>query len=360
MASIDADTHVDECDETWSYMTAAEARYKPVTLVPLEEMPAGVVRPGYHRNWLIDSHLNVRRVRDDVRTGTTVEQRELHDVNARLRRMDELGTDIHVMYPTVFLHYITGNAAVQTALCKSYNRWLADRSSDSGGRLRWVAVLPTLDINAAVDELQWASDKGACGVFKLATEYGRKVTDPYFFPLYDAAQSLGFPLCIHTGSADSPAGIGGGSDAETVVGASNVLNAFGAIVISGLAQKFPGLRFGFIEAGSSWIPYVLDRLRARRERLTWAFADLKYGDERNTLFREHHLYVTCQTLEDIPYLLQFGTGDHLMIGTDFSHADQSADINSLGTVRDWGAEGIISDVAARKILEDNPGAFYAL
>jgi hypothetical protein len=275
--------------------------------------------------------------------------------------MDELGTDIHVIYPTVFLHYITGDAAAQTALCKSYNRWLADRCAQTGGRLRWVAVLPTLDIEAAVDELWWTSGKGACGVFKLATEYGRKVTDRYFYPIYEAAQSLNFPICIHTGGADSPVGIGGGGDTDQgVVGAANVLNAFGAIVISGLAQRFPTLRFGFIEAGASWIPYVLDRLRARRERMAWAFPDPKYSRERETLFQQNRLYVTCQTVEDVPYLLQLGTEDHLMIGTDFSHADQSADIESLSTVRRWGEEGTISRDAARKILEDNPKAFYGL
>jgi hypothetical protein len=115
MAVIDADTHVDECEATWSYMTGLELRCKPVT-VPTEAMAEGAVRPGYPRNWLIDGHLNVRRIRDDVRTGTTVEQRELHNVRSRLRRMDELGVDVKVMYPTVFLHYITANPAAQTAI----------------------------------------------------------------------------------------------------------------------------------------------------------------------------------------------------------------------------------------------------
>jgi predicted TIM-barrel fold metal-dependent hydrolase len=363
MAVIDADTHVDECEATWSYMTAAEARYKPVTVVPQEEMAEGAVRPGYSRNWLIDGHLNVRRIRDDVRTGTTREARELHDVQARLDRMDELGVDIHVMYPTVFLHYITANPAIQSALCKSYNRWLADRSAESGGRLRWVAVLPTLDVGAAVEELQWASGSGACGVFKVATEYGRKITDPYFYPLYEAAEALNLPICVHTGGWDSPVGIGGGGggDGDTqVVGAANVLNAFGAIVISGLAQRFSSLRFGFIEAGASWIPYVLDRLYARRERMAWAFSDIKYGNEKETLFQENRLYVTCQTMEDVAYLLKFGTENHLMIGTDFSHADQSADIDSMGTVKGWGTDGTLTREAAQKILEDNPAAFYRL
>jgi uncharacterized protein len=200
-------------------------------------------------------------------------------------------------------------------------------------------------------------------VFKLATEYGRKVTDPYFFPLYEAAQDLNFPICMHTGSAESPVGIGGGGggDADSaVVGAANVMNAFGSIVISGLAQRFRGLRFGFIEAGASWIPYVLDRLWARRERMNWAFSNIGYDLEKEKLFKENRLYVTCQTMEDVPYLLQQGTEDHLMIGTDFTHADMSADIDSLGTVRAWGEQGKITKEAARKILEDNPKTFYGL
>ena len=53
MAVIDADTHVDECEETWLYMPPEDARYKPTTLVPTEEMDAGASAPGYTRHWLI-------------------------------------------------------------------------------------------------------------------------------------------------------------------------------------------------------------------------------------------------------------------------------------------------------------------
>lgn len=356
MAVIDADTHVDECEQTWTYMAPSEARFRPVTLVPTQEMVAGIAPPGYTRHWLIDGHLSIRRIRDDKRTGTTVEARELHDVPARLRHMDELRVDVHVIYPTLFLTYLTGDPAVQTALCKSYNRWLADRSSLSGGRLRWAAVLPMLDINAAVDELHWARDKGACGVFKLATEVGRKVTDRYFFPVYEEASALNFPICIHTGSGD-PSLDRGFLDG---LGGANMLDAFFRVVFSGLPAQFPGLRFGFIEAGASWIPYVLDRLQARRERMAWAYSRFNYSQEKEDLFRQNRLYVTCQTIEDVPYLLKFGTEDNLLIGTDYSHADQSAEIESLNILRRWGEDGTISRDAVSKILEDNPKEFYGL
>jgi predicted TIM-barrel fold metal-dependent hydrolase len=270
--------------------------------------------------------------------------------------MDELGVDIHVMYPTVFLTYLTSSATTQIALCKSYNRWLADKFSESHGRLRWVAVLPYLDVDAALDELRWAKDKGACGAFKLATELGRKVTDPYFFPIYEEASALDVPVCIHTGSGDPSLS----GPAPEGLGATNMLEAFYSVVFTGLPKQFPKLRFGFIEAGSSWIPFVLDKLQARRERMAWAYKQFNYSNEHESLFRENRLFVTCQTLEDVPYILRFGTEDHLLIGTDYSHADQSADIDSLKILRRWGDEGRISQRAVTKILDDNPREFYGL
>ncbi len=124
----------------------------------------------------------------------------------------------------------------------------------------------------------------------------------------------------------------------------------------GLAERFSRLRFGFIEAGASWIPYVLDRLRARQERMAWAYT----FDIKEDLFRQNRLFITCQTVEDLPYLLRFGTEDSLMLGTDYTHADASAEIKSFEILQQWGEEGKISQETVSKILDDNPRAFYRL
>jgi predicted TIM-barrel fold metal-dependent hydrolase len=358
MPVIDADTHVDECEETWSYMTPAEEKHRPVTLVPGGDVPDGSAPPGYTRHWLVSGALSIRRIRDDQRTGTTLETRELRDVGARLRHMDQMGVDVHILYPTAFLTHITSDAEAQVAICKSYNRWLADKCSQSEGRLRWVAVVPVLDVEAAVAEVHWAAEHGACGVFKLATEVGKRVTDPYFFPIYQAANDTGLGLCMHTGSGDARPGGGTGAFGDGL-GNTNMVDAFHGIVFSGLATQFPKLRFGFIEAGASWIPYVLDNLYARRERMSWAFGSFNYAG-LNDLFRDNRLYVTCQSHEDIAYLLKFGTEDHLMIGTDYTHADASAEIEAIDGLRRMADEGTIDQTAKRKILEDNPRAFYRL
>ncbi len=352
MAVIDADAHVDECEDTWQYLDPEASRYRPITVMPATELAPGMTAPGYDRYWVIDGQLKLRRVRDDKRTGTTVESRELRDVPARLRHLDALGIDIQVLYPTLFISHVTSNPEADIALCRSYNRWMADRCAAANGRLRWVAMPPLLSIDRAAAELRWAKEHGACGYYQKAAEHGRRVTDPYFFPLYEEASALGLPLCIHIGSGNpAPINLTAGDGLPT-----NVIEAFYAVVSQGLPDRFPRMRFGFVEAGASWIPYVLDRLTARRERMAWAYK----LDIKEDLFRANRLFVTCQTVEDLPYLLRFGTEDNLLIGTDYSHADASAEIRSLEIIGEWADEGRISREAARKILEDNPSAFYGI
>src|SRR6185503_2330581 len=92
------------------------------------------------------------------------------DPMARVRHMDEMGTDVQVIYPTVMLVGITSNSDVEVALKRSYNRWLADRCSQTNGRLRWVCVPPLTNIGKAIEEVKFAKENGACGILKKGDE----------------------------------------------------------------------------------------------------------------------------------------------------------------------------------------------
>ena len=117
----------------------------------------------------------MRFVRDDGNTRTTVETRELLDVQARLRDMDAMGTEVQVLYPTLFLMEATERPEVSTALRRSYNRWLADRCAESRGRLRWVCLPPLMNMDETIKELQFAKDHGACGILKKGDLRSRQV-----------------------------------------------------------------------------------------------------------------------------------------------------------------------------------------
>ncbi len=264
-----------------------------------------------------------------------------------------MGVDVQVIFPTFFIRYNTNNAEAEWALTTTYNHWLADKCAQSNGRLRWAAVLPLLQPEKAVEELRWAKEHGACGIFKRGFDLDREVTDPYFYPIYEEASALDIPLCIHTGHPLP------GREWDR---GFPIMFSCSALVTSKLPQKFPKLRFGLIESGASWIPYTISQLGAqKRQALRGTQTELpRLYELQPDLFRSNRMFVTIDPIDDIESILKFGTEDNLMIGTDYSHTDISANLSALDEVRKWADEGLVTQSQASKILEENSRAFYGL
>src|SRR6266545_5461185 len=183
---IDCDAHVDETEATWDFLKEEESRFRPVLLDPASQTSlAGVqgFNPGDdrpHRLWLLaDGTVRLRRHRIDAKQGTTEGSRTLADVDQRLRHMDEMGVDVQVLYrPSFFASPVSAVPELEVALCRAYNRWIGEATAASQGRLRWIAIPPLLDMEAALEEIRWARDHGACGVMKKGFEHGRSASDP--------------------------------------------------------------------------------------------------------------------------------------------------------------------------------------
>lgn len=354
---IDADTHVDECEDTWSYFPKSMEAVRPGTMTFLEGSAPSYLRPGYHRAWFIDGQVFQRQVRSDARTGTTVESRELYDIQARLKDMDELSVSTHVIYPTLFLNEVTRRPELEVALCESYNRWLADRCADSGGRLQWVAVAPLSSIPEALKEIRRSRDAGACGIFKRGIECGdRNAADPYFDPLYALAQELDLPICLHSSRpyrivtdlmTRLQTGLGSGF---------YVQDAFSRVVGSRLMERFPTLRIGFIEAGAGWLGHQLWGVRADQGRDTALGAGSEAARQRNRqLLAEQRLFVTCEVSEDLAQILDEVGDANLLVGSDYGHPDRASV---------WGAHAKILDRpdvstdAGDRLTRLNAASFY--
>lgn len=339
MAAIDADTHVIETDQTWETMTGEDARFRPVLVTP---------QGGGGQYWLIDGRIFSRG--GNVNKNIPAESREMRDIEARLRHMDDLEIDVQVLYPSLFLRPLTERPEVEAALCRSYNRWLAELWRKGESRLRWVAVLPLMSIDQAIAEARFAKDHGACGVFTRGLVDDKRLSDPYFFPLYEEASRLSFPICVHasTGNFDWVELFRNESGFAKFKLA--VLSAFHSILYEGIPAKFPALRFGFIEVRAQWIPYVLIEMARRFEKSQTPV-------RKEDLMRDNRLYVACQTDDDLPYVLRYSGADNLVIGTDYGHADTSAEIEALRKLK---ADGGLSSDVVDKILYANPRALYDL
>jgi uncharacterized protein len=361
MPVIDADTHVDETEATWEFMQPDEHALKPATGFPEHQDPS---RPP-SRYWLIDGKRQIRFIRSDAATRTTVETRELLDVGARLRHMDELGVEAQVMYPTLMLVEFTDRPELERALRRSYNRWLGARSEESKGRLRWVCLPPMQSIDEAVAELRWAKDHGAVGFMKKGDrEAGKWPVDPYFFPLYEEAERLNLPVCFHTGS-----GVPDFTPARQFSYSSfyritlPVVHAFQSIILHEIPAKFPTLRFGFIEAAASWVPFVLYDLKRRQERAAIRAASPISGPSVEIgpdVLTANRLYVACQVDEDLPYVLKHTGEDNILVGSDYTHSDQAMELDFVSRLQRRADAGEITQSAVRKITYDNPRAFYGL
>jgi predicted TIM-barrel fold metal-dependent hydrolase len=177
----------------------------------------------------------------------------------------------------------------------------------------------------------------------------KRLSHPFFFPLYEAAEKAQLPICVHasTGNFDWVQMFDGESGFMRFK--APVLSAFHAIVHDGVPKKFPKLKFGFIEVRSQWIPYMAVDIARRFDRADNSVA-------RN-LIRDNHVYVTCQTDDDLPQVLKYSGEDNLVIGSDYGHNDTSAEIEALRTIK---TKGEVEPWIIDKILYDNAKALYGL
>ena len=177
MPTIDADAHVIESEQTWSYIS--DEKLKPYLIQP------GGTRP---QNWLVDGRVFNRGVNVNRELPEAI--REMRDIDGRLKHMDELDIDVQVLYPSLFLRPLTGKTEVEAAICRSYNQWLIDICRKGEGRLRWIAVVPVIDIASAVAEVQFAKANGACGIFMRGLVDDKRLSHPFFFPIVRGSRKV--------------------------------------------------------------------------------------------------------------------------------------------------------------------------
>ena len=163
------------------------------------------------------------------------------------------------------------------------------------------------------------------------------------------AAGLDLPICFHSGN--NSFNVRDIYAKECGFGRSKlpVVSAFHNLLMDDIPSKWPSDRWAFIEVSAQWIPYALNdmgiRFRRRGRELSAA------------IMAENNIYVACQVTDDLEYVLKYSGSNTLVVGTDYGHADTSAEIQALRKLRD---DGKVSAETADKILNDNARALYGL
>ncbi|MFM2130443.1 MAG: hypothetical protein RL477_1989 [Pseudomonadota bacterium] len=348
MRAIDADAHVIETMTTWDQI----AREAPDLMPMITERVSGrEIRNSEGRVqqefWVINGRVHNRD--RNLGSNTPEDSREMRDVEARLRHMDELEVEIQVLFPTLLLRPVANNPRLDLALCRSYNRWLAGIWKQAPSRLRWAVVPPLSAMDKVADELRFGKDNGACAVFLRPLECELPLSDPYFHPLYETAQELDLAVCVHLGNGSFQVHDFYTRDTTFTKFKLPMIGATHSLLMAGTPAKFPGLRWGIIEASADWVPFLVADVRQRF---------LKQGKRLPAnVLAANRIYITCQTYDDLPRVIAVAGEDNLVIGTDYGHADFSSEIEAIRNLQD--KPGIPAGVV-KKILWDNARALYGL
>lgn len=373
MYLIDADGHVEESEATFSdeYMDPAFRLQRP-RVVAVERMVY----------WMIEEQMYPRRVgRGAHNLGTpasykgektphaqkksdTIGSMEIRGVTERIEAMDKEGISLQVLYPTLFLAYpLAANPALVTAMSSAYNRFLGDQVG-AHERLKWAAVVNLDDVAGAVEQVREAHGLGAVAVMVLGTIGDRMLDDPAFLPFYEALVERDMTLAIHVGWA-CPALSG----LFTHIYPSSVnaflmpvLLGFSAMIHSGLLDRFPTMRVGFLEAGCQWVHFMIDRMDHRFVHSGNFLADILVDTVPKAklapmeYIRQGNLYLSAE-VEDalLPQVVELVGEGQVVYGSDMPHGDREVLSSDYLKQRED-----LSETVKTRILQDNGAKLYNL
>ncbi len=348
MGYIDSDTHIREAGDTWDYMDPTERHHRPEKDV--------------HGAWLVEGFPVVGAFDVSVMPPEYNElfpegSVDLAEPSSRLKRMDALGVDVQVLFSTFWLNVDVPSAGQEAALMRSWNRWMGDRVADSQDRLLWNLEVPFRIPERAVAEMEFGRDHGAAGVHLAGVKHGMTVADPLYRPIFEKAQELDLVISVHVGGDvrkyfRDPSLV-------LVNNIAPVPGALHALFSTGLPGQYPQLRWGFLEAGASWLPFALQEA-SRTDDPGGAFRGVRdWRDMAPTALGDNNFFVACQIDDDLPYLHGLFGSQNLVHGTDYGHMDIGSDPNGLHIIAtrpdlEGGVADGIVDSNARRLWNIDP------
>lgn len=282
--------------------------------------------------------------------------------------LDKMQIESTVLYPTAGLSYSTiQDPAWAIALARAYNNWFYDRFHRKSKRLRAMALIPMQSVPDAVKELRRAvTELGAVGAVLPANSADVGIRkcfgDPEFWPVYEEAERLNVPLATH-GAPSMNLGINSFTHFAATQALEHPISQMiqlTSFIMEGVFDRFKTLRVGFLEAGTGWVPYMIDRLdraykgwndKGVREFSAW----MKTAP--SDVFASGRLYFSCEGGEPSMRNLIDRIGyKGILFASDFPHESNLE--RAMHEVEELMDRDDLDDGAKQAIFCDNIERFY--
>jgi uncharacterized protein len=256
--------------------------------------------------------------------------------------LDHLGFASQLVFTTTYLAPLlaleqSGNTELAYALATAHNRGIVDFCSVDR-RLLPVGYVPFADFDRAATAAAEAVEIGAKALMiasKPPVEHSPSHVG--FDRVWAQAQEAGLPIVFHVGG-DLPMNpvylknglpavpdFNGGDAAFTSVSYMAIpyapMQTLATLIFDGVFDRFPELRFGFIELGASWLPGLMramdsaaDAFRKNEDRLQTA--SLKPSE-----FVQRQLRITPFPHESAGWIVEQCGPGVAMFSSDYPHVE---------------------------------------
>jgi predicted TIM-barrel fold metal-dependent hydrolase len=285
--------------------------------------------------------------------------RRLTDPDLRLKEQDRDGVQAEVLYGILGATSRLNDDEAAGTMLRIYNDWLADFCGHHPERFAGLACIPNHDTGAAVGEIERVARRGNVRGLEIARRYDMTALwDPWWNPVWDAIAASGLPVHFHT--------IGGARRDFSKLTGKTLLAARAAsissfqmhmadvlmsVIFAGVLEHRPNLKMVIGEAGTGWIPYILDRMDAEWED---QFKDLDLKMKPSGYWYRQ-CYATYQSDPVGVKLLEELGEDNIMWGSDFPHPDGIWPDSQEYIQKELGH---LPEATRKKIVCDNAAKLY--
>src|SRR6267154_2223902 len=253
------------------------------------------------------------------------------------------------------------------AFDRVYNDWLMEFCAAAPDRLIGVPMLPETPDAAHAEFVRLAAKGGVRQVTLMIANISPKLDDPGWEKLWSALEETGIILSWHITvfvgkPGDRAAGKAASVFENTKGFLANFLEPFVDLFAWGILERHPKLKMVMAEAGTGWLPWLVEELDYRHWRLWEAkeFWSDKGGSALETkpseLFKRQ-IWATFQEDYVAMALIPFFGEGHLLWASDYPHPD-SVWPNSRAAIERQMRD--LSPEMRRKLTHDNAAKLFGL
>ena len=261
----------------------------------------------------------------------------------RSEALDLLGVQSQLVFPTspnVWLESLEHGDDIDMlySVAEATNRAQIDFCSDDK-RLLPVTYIPLANIDRSIEIAKLAIQSGSSALLiPWACPKNHSTSHIGFEPIWSMAEESGIPILFHVGSADfvlpkahSLNGMpkvkdfhGGEENFRSIsymAISSGPMQALSLLILDGVLERHPHLKFGVIELGSVWVPGFMKQLDSAFEAFSRHEERLQSLSLKPSEYISRQVRVTPYPTEPTGWVIKEAGNDIFMFSSDYPHVE---------------------------------------